>query len=211
MTASAGADQAPTSLILWRHGITEWNAGDRVQGQMDVPLSERGREQAVAAARQLAVLRPAAIVASDLRRAADTAAALAALTNLPVRLDPRLRERHFGEWQGLTIAEIAERYPTEHARWRAGDPDFGCGVESIDDMTKRVGAALREAADAVTGGTVVVATHGGAAQRGVGELLGWPHQVTRLLYGLANCHWSELRLDPARGWRLRAYNVNGCG
>jgi broad specificity phosphatase PhoE len=195
VTASAGADQGPTSLILWRHGITEWNAGDRVQGQMDVPLSARGREQAVVAAQRLAALRPAAIVASDLRRAADTAAALAALTNLPVRLDPRLRERNFGDWQGLTIAEIAERYPTEYARWRAGDPDLGCGVESIDDMAKRVGAALREA----------------AAQRGVGELLGWSHQVTRLLYGLANCHWSELRLDPARGWRLRAHNVSGCG
>jgi glucosyl-3-phosphoglycerate phosphatase len=200
-----------TALVLWRHGITDWNAGERVQGQSDTPLNDRGREQAATAARRLAARRPAAIIASDLRRAADTAGALGALTDLPVRLDPRLRERHFGQWQGLTVTEIAERYPAEHARWRAGDDDFGCGVESLSDMAKRVGAALREAADAADGGTVVVATHGGAARHGIGELLGWPPEVTWSLIGLANCHWSELRLDPVRGWRLRAHNVSAYG
>jgi probable phosphoglycerate mutase len=197
-----------TILVLWRHGITDWNAGDRVQGQTDTPLNDRGREQAATAARRLAALRPAAIVASDLRRAADTAAALAALTGLPVRLDARLRERYFGDWQGLTIAEIARRYPTEHVRWRAGDPDFGCGAESVDDMAKRVNAALREAVDAAAGGTVVVATHGGTARHGIGEMLGWSHEVARSLYGLGNCHWSELRLDAVRGWRLLAHNLS---
>jgi glucosyl-3-phosphoglycerate phosphatase len=197
-----------TSLVLWRHGITDWNAGDRVQGQTDTPLNDRGREQAAIAAKRLAVLRPAAVVASDLRRAADTAAALAALTGLPVRLDARLRERYFGDWQGLTIAEIAQRYPAEYARWRAGEPDFGCGAESADDMAKRVGTALREVVDAAAGGTVVVATHGGAARHGIGEMVGWSDQVTRSLCGLGNCHWSELRLDRARGWRLRAHNLS---
>ncbi|MBX6357009.1 MAG: histidine phosphatase family protein [Micromonosporaceae bacterium] len=197
-----------TLLILWRHGNTDWNAGDRVQGQLDPPLNDLGRRQAAAAAQRLAALRPAAIVSSDLRRAADTAAALAALTDLPVRLDPRLRERHFGQWQGLTIAEIAQRYPAEYARWRAGEPEFGCGAESVDDMAKRVGAALREAVDAAAGGTVVVTTHGGSARHGIGEMVGWPPQVTRSLGGLGNCHWSELRLDAARGWRLRAHNLS---
>jgi glucosyl-3-phosphoglycerate phosphatase len=197
-----------TLLILWRHGNTDWNAGDRVQGQLDTPLNDRGRQQAATAASRLAALRPAAIVASDLRRAADTAAALAALTDLPVRLDARLRERYFGDWQGLTIAEIAERYPAEYARWQAGEPDFGCAAESVDDMAKRVGAALRDAVDAAPGGTIVVATHGGAARHGIGEMVGWPPQVTRSLGGLGNCHWSELRLDAARGWRLRAHNLS---
>jgi broad specificity phosphatase PhoE len=197
-----------TLLVLWRHGNTDWNAGDRVQGQSDTPLNERGRDQAAAAAVRLAALHPAAIVASDLRRAADPAAELAALTGLPVRLDPRLRERHFGDWQGLTITEIAERYPAEYARWRAGEPDLDCGVESVDDMAKRVGTALREAVDATSGGTVVVATHGGAARHGIGEMLGWPPAVTWSLDALGNCHWSELRLDPARGWRLHAHNLS---
>ncbi len=205
-----------TILIVWRHGITAWNAGDRVQGQADTPLSERGRKQAETAAVRLAALRPAAIVTSDLSRAAETAGMLAALTDLPVRLDARLRERYYGSWQGMTITEIAEMHPVEYARWRAGEPDPGCGVETRDDMAKRVGAALRDAAELAPDGTVVVTTHGGVARIGVGELLGWPPGVTRALGGLGNCHWSELCLGSGRGWgqqahhgwRLQAHNLS---
>ncbi|MFG1892022.1 histidine phosphatase family protein [Micromonospora sp. NPDC049051] len=196
-----------TRLIIWRHGNTDWNAANRIQGQTDVPLNDLGREQARSAAPLLAGLRPDAIVASDLSRAADTAAALAALTGLPVRTDPRLRERHFGSWQGLAITEAAERHPDEFARWRAGDPDPGAGIETLDDLGKRVGAALSDAADAVPGGTVVVATHGGAARQGCGHLLGWEPAVLRTVGALQNCHWTELRHDDVRGWHLRAHNV----
>ncbi|MFG3708834.1 histidine phosphatase family protein [Micromonospora sp. NPDC047670] len=196
-----------TRLIIWRHGNTDWNAAGRVQGQTDVPLNDLGREQARAAAPLLAALRPDAIVASDLSRAADTAAALAALTGLPVGTDPRLRERHFGLWQGLILAEAAERHPAEYARWRAGDPDPGAGIETLDDLGKRVGAAFQDAADLAPGGTVVVTTHGGGARQGVGQLLGWEHAVLRTVGSLSNCHWTELRHDDARGWHLRAHNV----
>ncbi|MFI6231750.1 histidine phosphatase family protein [Micromonospora echinospora] len=196
-----------TRLIVWRHGNTDWNNARRVQGQTDVPLNERGREQALAAAPLLAALRPDAIVASDLSRAADTAAALAALTGLPVRTDPRLRERYFGQWQGLLLDEVIERFPAEYARWRAGDPDPGAGVESLDDLGKRVGGGLQAAVDAVPGGTVVVATHGGGARQGCGHLLGWGHDVLATVLSLANCHWTELRHDEVRGWQLRAHNV----
>ncbi|MEU4570081.1 histidine phosphatase family protein [Micromonospora sp. NPDC023956] len=196
-----------TRLIVWRHGNTDWNNARRVQGQTDVPLNERGREQALAAAPLLAALRPDAIVASDLSRAADTAAALAALTGLPVHTDPRLRERHFGQWQGLLVDEVAERFPAEYARWRAGDPDPGAGLESLDDLGKRVGTGFRAAVDAVPGGTVVVATHGGGARQGCGHLLGWDHRVLATILSLSNCHWTELRHDGVRGWQLRAHNV----
>ncbi|MEU7935314.1 histidine phosphatase family protein [Micromonospora echinofusca] len=196
-----------TRLIIWRHGNTDWNAASRIQGQTDVPLNDLGREQARDAAPLLAALRPDAIVASDLSRAADTAAALAALTGLPVRTDPRLRERHFGSWQGLALTEAAERHPDEFARWRAGDPDPGAGLETLDDLGKRVGAALSDAADAVPGGTVVVATHGGAARQGCGHLLGWDPVVLHTIGALNNCHWTELRHDDVRGWHLRAHNV----
>jgi probable phosphoglycerate mutase len=196
-----------TRLIVWRHGNTDWNATDRVQGQTDTPLNDLGREQAEAAAPLLAGFHPDAIVASDLRRAADTAATLAALTGLPVRTDPRLRERSYGKWQGLTMAEVAERFPTEHARWRAGEQPLGCDVETLDDLGKRVGQALQEAADEVPGGTVVVATHGGAARQGCGFLLGWPAEVLRRVGPLQNCHWTDLGHDPIRGWWLRAHNA----
>ena len=195
-------------LIVWRHGNTDWNAGGRVQGQADVPLNQLGHRQAAEAARLLLRLRPSAIVASDLRRAADTAAALSTLTGLPVRPDPRLRERHFGAWQGMMMADIARSRPEEHARWRAGADVVGDGIETLDDLGKRVADALQHAADLGSpGGTVVVATHGAAARQGVGQLLGWPLDQLRTLRALQNCHWVELTHDDARGWQLAAYNV----
>jgi broad specificity phosphatase PhoE len=195
-------------LIVWRHGNTDWNAGGRVQGQADVPLNQLGHRQAVEAAHLLLRLRPSAIVASDLRRAADTAAELSALSGLPVRHDARLRERYFGAWQGMMMADIARTRPEEHARWRAGADVVGDGIETLDDLGKRVADALQDAADLGSpGGTVVVATHGAAARQGVGQLLGWPLDQLRTLRALQNCHWVELTHDDARGWQMAAYNV----
>jgi probable phosphoglycerate mutase len=196
------------TLIVLRHGQTAWNAEGRIQGQLDVELTELGIEQAAAAARRLAELRPDAIVSSDLRRAADTAAALAALTGVPVRFDPRLRERDFGLWQGLTGAEAAARYPEEYARWQSGEPIDGCDVESREDLAKRASAGLQEAADLVPGGTVVAVMHGGAARHGVVALLGWPPEILPGLAPLANCRWMELRHDAVRGWQMRGYNLS---
>jgi broad specificity phosphatase PhoE len=191
-------------LIVWRHGNTDWNAGNRVQGQTDVPLNALGREQALEAAELLVRRKPDAIVSSDLRRAAETAEALATLTGLAIREDDRLRERYFGAWQGLTMPEVSQRFPAEHARWTAGQ-DPGGDVESLDDLGKRVAEALLDAAEA--GDTVVVATHGAAARQGVGHLLGWPTEQLRTLRALQNCHWIELTHDDRRGWQLATYNV----
>jgi broad specificity phosphatase PhoE len=196
-----------TRLLLWRHGQTDWNAADRVQGQMDVDLSEVGRAQAQAAAARLAELHPDLIVASDLRRAADTAAALAAITGLDVGHDARLRERHYGQWQGLTNSEITARWPEQSERWRAGlaVPEFG--IEDLDEVGKRMADALQDASAANPGGTIVVASHGSAIRRGVIAMLGWPESVVRTLGVISNCHWVELRMDARRGWHLRAYNT----
>ena len=194
-----------TRLIVWRHGNTDWNAAGRFQGQADVPLNDLGRQQAVDAAELLVRLRPDVLVTSDLTRSASTAAALAALTGLPVRTDERLRERHFGEWQGLTMAEIAAQRPAEYARWTAGEDDLGHGVETLTDLGKRVAAGLLDAA--ALGSCVVVATHGAAARQGVGHLLGWPAEQMRTLRALQNCHWVELTHDRDRGWQVGAYNV----
>lgn len=194
-------------LIVWRHGNTDWNASHRVQGQTDVPLNEVGRQQAVEAAELLVTMRPVAIISSDLARAADTAAALAAPTGLPVGFDKRLRERFFGEWQGHTTAEVAELWPDQYERWKQGH-EVGGDVETLADLGRRVSDALREAAaTAPPGGTVVVATHGSAARQGIGHLLRWPQEQLRTLRALQNCHWVELTDDRLRGWQIAAYNV----
>ncbi|GAB7047820.1 histidine phosphatase family protein [Catenuloplanes indicus] len=195
-----------TRLIIWRHGNTDWNAEGRVQGQTDVPLNALGRSQAATAAPLLAGLEPAALYASDLLRARHTADALAALTELPVTEDARLRERHYGQFQGLTNPEIAERHPEAYARWTGGDPDVGAEVERNDHVGKRVGEALREIAERHPGAVVVVATHGGAARQGFGDMLSWPSAVMAAIRPLQNCHWTEIVESP-RGWQLRAHNV----
>src|SRR2546428_10390762 len=106
-----------TRLIIWRHGRTAWNHLRRVQGRLDIDLDEIGLAQAEQAAPALAAYEPQVLVSSDLIRARRTAQALAAITNLPVDLDPRLRERDYGPWQGLTHPEIQARYPVDYARW----------------------------------------------------------------------------------------------
>jgi probable phosphoglycerate mutase len=192
-------------LVVWRHGLTAWNTEGRFQGQYDTDLHPTGVRQAEAAAPAIAALAPTAIISSDLRRTAQTAAALAAVTGLDVKYDVRLRERYFGEWQGMLGTEVAERFPAEFARWRAGENVPG--VEPVEDLTRRVTAALRDASDLVTAGTVVLVSHGGSARAGVFGLLGWPAGAARSLAGLDNCHYTELRHTDRRGWQLYAYNI----
>jgi glucosyl-3-phosphoglycerate phosphatase len=196
-----------TRLLLWRHGQTTWNADGRVQGQLDSELSEVGRAQAETAAVRLAGCHPDLLLSSDLRRAAETAGALAAATGLLVEYDPRLRERHHGNWQGLMATEIAERWPAEYEQWRAGLPVRGLGVEDLDDVGKRIVDAMQDAAARAPGGTVVLTSHGAAIRRGAVAMLGWSEPVARTLGAIANCHWVDLRLHPKRGWQLRAYNA----
>jgi broad specificity phosphatase PhoE len=196
-----------TRLILWRHGQTAWNAEGRIQGQHDAKLDDTGREQARVAARQLVLRKPDRIVSSDLSRCSDTAAELAALTGLTPTYDVRLRERGFGDWQTLTRAEVRERWPEAFARWTNGEPIDEAGVETTEAVGERVAAALIEIVEAHPGETVVVTTHGGAVRHVVGELLKWPHDVVYSVAPLDNCHWSELRHHPSRGWRLHSHNV----
>ncbi|BCJ31985.1 histidine phosphatase family protein [Actinocatenispora sera] len=195
-----------TRLLICRHGQTGWNASGRIQGQTNIELSEIGHAQAEKAADLLAARHPDVLVASDLQRATQTAAAIATATGLTVATDRRLRERGYGPWEGLTDDELALRYPTEFACWRAGEPIRIDGVEELAEVSERMSTALLDAAARAPGGTVVVVTHGGAARRGVGALLGWPDHIVSTLGSLANCHWTELRRGRA-GWRLIAHNL----
>ena len=143
-----------TILVLARHGETDWNRDRRVQGHSDVPLNDIGRAQAKELAKQIENERFAAVYASDLVRAKETAEIATAGTGLPVRELVDLRERHFGTWEGLTDGVIHSRFPQS----RTGP--WGDG-ETIEEMSARVVAALRVIAAEHRGENVLVTTHGG--------------------------------------------------
>jgi broad specificity phosphatase PhoE len=198
------------TVVLLRHGQTEWNAFRRLQGQADIELDEVGLAQADRAAQEMARLRPAAFVSSDLVRAARTAQRLGEVSGLPVTIDERLRERSFGHWEGLVHAEIEGGWPTEYALWsRGGQPD-GVGLEPRGDVGTRVAEAVVEHAERLEAdATLVLVTHGAAISAGIATLLGQDAGSWNGISGLGNCHWSVLH--PTRtgtpAWRLTAHNV----
>jgi probable phosphoglycerate mutase len=114
----------PTRLCIVRHGETAWNAEGRVQGQLDVPLNDIGLAQARAVAAALQGEHFTAIYSSDLQRVTRTAEPTAAMLGLPVQLDPRLRERHYGMFQTLTYADVKILHPEDYARFKAKDLDY---------------------------------------------------------------------------------------
>ena len=151
-----------TRFIVVRHGETEWNVAGRVQGHEDSPLTARGLAQAEAIADRLARERFDALVASDLGRAHRTAAAIGARCGLEVRPDPRLRERSFGEGEGLGYDEIDRRWPDVFTRAGPTDPDLAIpGGESRRQFHERGRAAFSALAREHAGQRVAVVSHGG--------------------------------------------------
>ena len=195
-----------TRLLVWRHGRTAWNAEHRCQGHTDIDVDEIGMQQAVAAAPRLAAERPDLVISSDLSRATSTASVLAELTGSPLKIDERLRERHFGPWQGLTPAEILERYPQDYPRLGTSEPIQNPEIEPDFAVAHRVAAAMHDAAEAVGDGTAVLVTHGGAAQVGCALLLGWPAATWHTVAVLDNCRFTDLRRHPVRGWQMHGHN-----
>ena len=163
--------------------------------------------QARRAARLLASLQPDAIVASDLRRAADTAAELAAVAGLSVQHDEALRETYAGEWQGLTHDEILAKYGEQYAAWKRGEPVRRGGGELETEVADRAAPVVLRHAEALPeGGTLVVVSHGGTIRTTIGRLLGLEAYYWEGLGGLSNCCWSVLG-EGARGWRLLEHNA----
>ena len=134
-----------TKLLLIRHGETAWNAEHRIQGQLDIPLSPLGILQSARLAECLANEPIDAVYSSGQSRAWLTAAPLAARLGLEVIAEPRLRERSFGIFEGLTLDEIAERYPAEFMKWRERDPAWRPeGGESGQQLIDRVMSAVTD-------------------------------------------------------------------
>jgi broad specificity phosphatase PhoE len=149
-----------TTILLARHGESTWNAKRRWQGHADPPLSQVGRKQALALARSLENVELDAIYASDLNRAAATAAVVADLFGRDVITDPALREIDVGEWGGLTTEEIKARYPAGWARHRAGGDGWEHG-ETHAAMSRRIVAAASRIASRHPRGRILCVLHGG--------------------------------------------------
>jgi probable phosphoglycerate mutase len=152
-----------TELLLIRHGETDWNRRQTFQGQIDVPLNERGLAQAARLAQRLAEEPLDLLVASDLMRTRQTAAPLAEARRLDPQLAPALREQAFGILEGRTFEDIRQQHPAEFALWAKQDPDYALpgGAESRRLFHARVITALQELGRLHPGRRLAVVTHGG--------------------------------------------------
>jgi broad specificity phosphatase PhoE len=149
-----------TTLLLVRHGETDWNRDGRWQGHSDTSLNDLGRRQALELAEELD--RVDVVYSSDLARARETAEILAERLDLEVRVDERLRERSFGAWEGLTTAEIERDFAEAHGRWRSGEAGGADDAEPFDAFGRRVGEFVEEVLGRHPDETVLVVGHGGS-------------------------------------------------
>jgi broad specificity phosphatase PhoE len=138
----------------------------------------------------------------------DTAAALSAVTALPVSVDAGLRETYAGRWQGLTGAEIHAQWPEEQEAWERGDDDARPGGgETRAEVADRLVSAVHRGLTAVpSGGALVAVSHGGAARVAICRMLGLPESTWVALGVLSNCCWSVLA-EGRHGWRLLEHNA----
>lgn len=203
MTGAAG-----TRLVLVRHGESHWNAEQRWQGHDGSGLTQRGRDQAAAVAAVTVERYPdvALLARSDLERVAETAAPLEERLDVPLVVDPRLRELDVGSWAGRTRAAVAEHDPEGFAAWERGDDVVIGGGERIGDLRRRVAAALRDLADRVAragGGTALIVTSGGCIRAAAATLLDLDGQAWQDLPAVANGSLTEFRYRAGRARLVR--------
>jgi probable phosphoglycerate mutase len=179
-----------TRILAIRHGETLWNVDSRIQGHLDIGLNATGRWQAERLGQALSGEPMAAIYASDLSRAHDTALAVSRHTGVPVQAEPGLRERSFGEFEGRTFAEIEIELPEQAQRWRQRDPTFTpAGGESLLMLEVRVLSVAGRLAAQHPGEQIALFAHGG---------------VMDILYRAA----TRLDLQAARTWALGNTAIN---
>ncbi len=204
--AWSGQVGAPTRILLLRHGQTELSVGRRYSGHGDPELTALGHQQAAGAAIRLREVPDiAAILSSPLRRARQTAAAVAETTEAPLVVRDRLIETDFGSWEGLTFGEARERDPELHARWLGSEDVAPPGGESFADVGARIAAELEEIVAAYPGQTVVLVSHVTPIKMVLRHALaGGPEILYRLHLDLASL--SEVNLYPDGGASVRLVN-----
>ena len=181
---------AVTRILAIRHGETAWNVDTRIQGQLDVPLNDKGRWQATRVAAALADEGITALYSSDLQRAWQTAQPLAGATGLMPRPERGLRERAFGVFEGLTWAEIERDHPEASERWRKRDATFGPeGGERLAEFYERCVACVTALAQRHAGELLALVAHGG---------------VLDCLYRAA----ARVELNAPRTWQLGNGSIN---
>lgn len=179
-----------TRILAVRHGETAWNRDTRIQGHTDIALSDHGQWQAERLAEALSDEPIAAVYASDLSRALETAKAVARRHDRPVHTQPGLRERGFGRFEGHTWAELEARYPEEALAWRKRVPDFAPpGGETLLQLRERVTHTVATLASRHPGEQILVVAHGG---------------VLDVLYRAA----TRLELQAPRSWELPNTAIN---
>jgi broad specificity phosphatase PhoE len=190
----------PTTLVLVRHGETDWNRERRFQGHADTPLNGAGRRQAAELADALRGERVTVVYTSPLRRASETASIVAERLGLEARELEALREIDVGDWQGLTIEEVRARYPEQvHAAWHSGWPNGETHVE----FDARVLPALLDLDRRHSGERVLGVTHAGPIRTALAAAAGLSREESREQIGpLGNCAVFRLAISGGRIERL---------
>ena len=187
-----------TTIVLVRHGETDWNRDNRFQGHADPPLNDVGRTQARALAGELSSRRFAAAYTSPLRRAAETAAILGDPLQLEPRPDTSLMEVDVGSWSGLTRTEVEERFPVGYARWLEYGHGWDDG-ETYDELGARVVSGLLHIGRQHDGGDVLAVTHGGPIRSALAAAERVPfEEARRSIHVIGNCAVVQLAVRDGK-------------
>jgi broad specificity phosphatase PhoE len=197
-----------TTILLARHGETDWNRDGRWQGHTDEPLNALGLAQAAALGAHLATVGVDALYSSDLSRARQTAAAIERATGLVAVEDVDLREVDVGEWAGCNREQAQARDPAWYQRWVDGAVEGYQGGETYVQLHTRSVRAFRRIVEASRGQTAVIVCHGGNIRAIVSEVVGIGADERWRLAGVSNC--SLTAIEEARG-RLRLATLNETG
>lgn len=204
-----GAGEARARIHLVRHGEVDPSWKGRVYGALDVPLAPEGQARFDRLAADLAGAELAAVYASDLGRAIDGAARIAARLRVEVRVDPRLREVDRGAWSGLPVEEIEERWPGGLDAYREDPGGYrGHGGENLADLGGRVGPVLDELAEAWVGHQILVVCHAQVIRALLAGSLAIPHRET-LRLNVAHGGFTTIDCYADGGRVVQAVNAPG--